>query len=394
MMQLISVNNSINKAIVFFVLLFSLLSFEKEITNDDLYSIDPGIRSGNPTPINLSEIAESISFIKLKTRDDVRISVMCGIIAVTDSLIIMYDAESGILIFDLKTGNYLFRIEGYNEEGPLSYRPRVPMIGINSGKILLAKLDKWGLWDFKTGEMLNPQMPISSILSQQVFFINDSLFFQCIRNTRQGITSKVNLLSATDGRIVKDYGLMGKIDQVDGNNSSLVSGRFYCYEFDKYIMCYSAIHDTIYGLNKTTLELEPRFITNFGNRIDLGLYESIGIEVLSNFRESSRYLFFTIKNGSKDDPEYYLYYDKKERKTFYFNSQLFEDKSKETGIIDDLTSHNIRFYPAWAYITPDDKAYSVFRNPNSIASTNNESTSEMGITDDDNLIIMEVQLKK
>jgi len=392
MMQLISGKNSINKAIVFFVLLFSQLSFEKEITNDDLYSIDSGIRSGNPTPINLSEIAESISFIKLKTRDDVRIGDKLMIIAVTDSWIIICDIESGILVFDLKTGNYLFKIEDFNEENAFDGSPSIPKICISSGKMLLATSNKWGLWDLKTGEMLNPKVPTLSYLSQQVFFINDSLFFQCIQTTRQGITSKVNLLSATDGRIVKDYGLMGKIDQVDGNNSSLVSGRFYCYEFDKYIMCYSAIHDTIYGLNKTTLELEPRFITNLGNRIDLGIFESIGLEFLSNFRESSRYLFFTIKKNSKNAPQYNLYYDKKERKTFYFNSRLFDDESKETGIIDDLTSYNIMFFPS--YISPDDKAYRVFQSPNSIASIGKESASKMGITDDDKLIIMVVQLKK
>ena len=389
------------KKIVLIVLLFGLFFCgQKALSDDRFFTIDSRIISGSAVSVNLSEIAESVSFIKLETHPDAPVSRGVRVVAFKDSLIIV-NSNSGILVFDSETGKYLYKIKGFNDSGSFGYHADHPAVGFNDD-IVMEEVPIWGgngiqkegknhgIWNYKTGEMLNKKLSFSPIKYQKLLFLNDSLLVGCVIDSRKlnGSSSMVDLLSASDGRVVREYGLKERIDIHDEKGMGFTTtNRFIIYDFENYITVCSMGHDTVFGINRATLNLEPRFVVKLGSREGLNNsfqysnYMSIGA-----ICESSRYLFFNYGTLGTPSRFFYIYYDKKEDKAFYLGESV-------SNIFENDLTHDMNFFPR--NITSGDKAYQVFRAAEVLRLLGPERAAEIGITDmEDNPIIMVVQLKK
>ena len=391
------------KRVNFFILLFGLFFCgQKALSDDRLFTIDSRIISGSPVSVNLSEIAESVSFIKLETHPDAPISRSAGNVVFKDSFLIVGSADKGVFIFDSNTGKYLYKIKWSKD---LGYYTSNPVVGFKDDILLdesrvvengILKKDRenYGIWNYKTGEMLEKRLLISPAKYQKLLFLNDSLLVGYVMNSRNlnGSSSMVDLLSASGGRIVREYGLKEKIDIHEEGRGTAYSYRFTIYDFENYITVCSIGHDTVFGINKATLNLEPRFVVKSGSREGLNYSNQYSnFMKISSICESSRYLFIIFVRNSDNmftsPPRlYYIYYDKKEDKAFYMG------ESDSNTFENDLT-HDMNFFPR--YITSGDKAYNVFKAADVLRFLGPERAAEIGITDmEDNPIIMVVQLKK
>ena len=198
-------------------LLLGLVSCgQKKTQENSIYSINSLVVLGTPSSVNLSEIAESVSFIALETHDDALIDQWFNI-EFADSLLILNSSKSGVLIFDAGTGKYLYKIAGFRDRGPLGYGVSdysLQVVTDLKNKILLSRgTGIYGIWDYKTGKILNPNLSFSQRSYQTFFFINDSLLVGNTFYTRLN-TSMIDLLSTSDGGgIIREYGFQENIDK-------------------------------------------------------------------------------------------------------------------------------------------------------------------------------------
>ena len=378
------------RIVLIFILFSVLFSCEKKTINNGVYSINSRIILGSPTFVNLSEIADSVYFIKLETNDSALIDEFPNVVF-ADSLLVVTTFRNGVLIFDSKTGKYLYKIEGFKDRGPQGYSQGTRPLAIDHvDKIVLQKWDRHGIWNYKTGQMCDINLSFSPYKYTQVLFVNDSLLIGNILSVPAGGTSKLDVLSANNGSILREYGLVEMIDR-DYHDIAIFT-RSQIYDFEGYIMYYSMINDTIYGVSKTTLELVPRFVLNLGDKITPNVPESKlsnnNYISISNICESSRYLFLEF---CYSDYCHFVCYDKKEGKTLYLYKDNFNYLERQNpGFINDI-SCGLRFFPS--FTTNDNRAYYVMQTFEFI-SGDPQCATKMGIMEEDNPIIMVVNLKR
>ncbi len=126
-----------------------------------MYSIDSKIVLGSPVPVNLSTIAESVEYIRLETRDDVLIG-MYPQVKIVDSLAVVFSHQSGLFVFNSKTGRFIRKIPGFRDRGPHGYSgSNGPMTLDDKGRIILHKWDRLGMWDYTTYRMSDYTIPLS-----------------------------------------------------------------------------------------------------------------------------------------------------------------------------------------------------------------------------------------
>lgn len=370
--------------------LISTLAFiscaQKEETNIGIYSINSQIIPNIITPSKLSEIADSVTFIPLETTNDVLLGYISAFFE--DSLLIVSSNENGVEIFEPETGKYKYKIKGFKEKGPAGYSGKALDINKNN-EVLIPQWDKHAIWNYQTGEITSANLPISPYEYSFLRFANDSLLIGAKLVIPSNSNSALDLFSAHDGKVLREYGFVETIDK----NSSVTSMlRCNLYKSDGYINYYSMVRDTIYGINTTTLDLEPRIVLNLDKRLTPNEINSAqssnGYMMVSDICESSRYLFIEF---AYDDYIYLTYYDKKEKRTVCLAKDHFNLYAREgAGFEDDLTG-SCRFFPK--VITLDDKAYQIIQASDFITEVGSERAAEMGITEEDNPIIMIVHLK-
>ncbi len=374
------------KTVVFVVLAAVLFACQEKELPEGVHLIDlRNIVFSKSLPLFEFD-EEGVEIIKLETRDDVLVGNGPRV-ALVDSLLLVYSEESGLQVFDSRTGKHRYTLMGYRDRGPLGWDEiaDVTKLTIYKNKILLHKWNTCGIWDFTTGKMLDDDVPIGIKTFASSHFVNDSVLIvdRAVINPWH-TTDKVAILSVGDGSTVHGFGLIEEIDSFNGSRSD----RSYLWRFGDDFTYYSKVCDTIYGINTKTFEMYPRFVLDFRRR-DQAVDEaaemfSDGIFV-SSILESDRYLLMYFYLGTDIDllkrnyRHALVYYDKEERRTVYV------DGKPENAL-------PVPFFPQG--ITSDGRAYRVMQAIDLIAELGAERAAELGIAEDDNPVIVVAKLKK
>lgn len=380
------------------ILAVALFSCGKGEKPDSIHSIDSRIiLSGNPVATPLSEIAEKITLIPLETRDDALIG-MYPQVRIVDSLMVVFSHETGLFVFDSRTGRFKYKIPGFRDRGPLGYSgSSVPLLSDDRGRIILQKWDRLGVWDYTTGRMLDHTIPVHPYTYSPLFFLNDSLLLGNRMNIDPGATSTLDVISLNDGSVVREYGFMEKTDMNPNVTSMLRVGMS---EYADYINYTHFVHDYIYGIDKKTLALEPRFALDLGSLLKSNEIPPTGGGVpeefiaVSSMSESDRYLFVEFAQFTQDNRSHFVCYDKMTGQTVYLDKVPYEMSQRDRlpGFVDDIGSLPFRFFPF--HITPDGRAYSVAQAIDLIAELGPERSAEWRISEEDNPVLVVVDLKK
>ncbi len=363
---------------------------------EEFYSVDSRvILHTSPSSVALSEIAESVEIIKLETRDDLLIG-QDPVVAIEDSLLLVYydppfgvQQGGGIYVFNSRTGRYSHSIPGFRERGPRGYSSSFRPIAVNKNTVLLNKGIACGLWDFTTGKMLADDIPIGASGLRSAFFLDDISVIIDRLWIDPGTPDKVEVISTLDGSVIRGLGQAANIDQsLDGNTN-----RSRLYEYGNYVSYYSMVCDTIYGINKKTLQFSPRYVLNLGSKLFPDVKGGIfaeGYLYVTSLCESDRYLFLTYLDGPWNSPVNHLvYYDKKEGRTVYVDRMQRNDYSG--GFDDDLSPLGAKFFPQ--EVTADGRAFSVVQAVEVIDAIGPERAAELDISEDDNPVIVVAHLK-
>lgn len=367
-----------------------LIACSTHSSKHDIYAVNSTVILDGAKETKLSEIAQSVDFIPLETRDDVLINNHCVAYFVDTLLIVRSSGE--ILIFDPATGKFKYKILGFKDRGPIGYSDSpLPMI-INEAthEIILNKWDRFGRWDYTTGQYLGD---ISAPLFRYspIYYANDSLLFGCLANADGKDKSSLNLISNKDFSTVREYGFFDEYDYIT-NEISFDMRRTYNYRDT--VGFFSCKIDTIFGIDKKSLNISPRFVMNLGNKLtpqainapgekpQYNLYIAINMIV-----ESERYLFIEF---SYDGWLYPTYYDKMSSRTVCYDRYQWSPEVTY-GFTNDITGYG-KFIPT--FVTPDGKkAYQAYQATQFIDMVGEERAAQMGVKENDNPVLMIVTLK-
>lgn len=381
----------------------------KEVKTDGLYHVDSRIILDLPTPTPLSEVAENVEFISLETRGDALVGTVTSC-ALTDSLLIVYSARSGVTVFDSRTGKFKYRINGFRDPGPAGYDGAITPLSIDGhGRILLTKDGKPGIWNYITGEKTGGLLPVERLKYKQLLFVGDSLLAGNLGNITPNSTSALDIVSL-NGDIVREYGFVENMDTPKYTNEHIYRiDLSFLYDFGGYINFTRMARDTVFGIDKGTLELTPRIALNIGDMIipndpvtpiegggriegilegkkDGSLHTDKYINV-TFIAESGRYLFIKYRH---DIYSHLVYYNKETGKTVYVDKA--GDPQREYGFTDDIANIS-KFFPAG--ITPDGRAYALITAKNLTDEVGPERASKIGMTGaDDNPVLIIAKLRK
>jgi hypothetical protein len=348
----------------------------------------------SPSSVALSEIASSVEIIKLETNDEAIIGQM-STVAFADSLLLVYSSppsfgsqEGGLFVFDSKTGDFKYRLPRFMDRGPLGYNSTPRPLVVDGNKILLNKWSTYGLWDFTTKEMLDDDVPLGSGVGFVHFLDNASVIVDRLW-VDPGTPDKVEVLSTLDGSVIRGLGQATEIDQTEDGNS----GRSRMYRFGDDFSYYSMVCDTIYGINRSTFEFYPRFVLNLKHKLYPDVKGGIfapGYILAEAICESERYLFITYLEESQNGSSRYLVcYDKKDNQTMYVGN--LTAGGKYSGFENDQSSLPVMFFPQ--NVTSDGRAYCVVQAVDIVTEIGEERATAMGISEDDNPVIVIATLK-
>ncbi|MDR2911889.1 MAG: 6-bladed beta-propeller [Alistipes sp.] len=367
-----------------------------ENDTEELHSIDSRMLLGQPTPAMLSDIAESVEVVRLETRDDALVGVE-PTVTMVDSLAVVFSFQNGVFVFDSRTGRFRHKIIGFGDRGPLGYNGANinPMTLKASGRMFLRAWDKIGVWNFRTGEMLGHTLPLNPYLYQKMLFVNDTLLlgskFQ-IRDLDNAV-SALDAIRYGDGSVVREYGFF---EETDKNPGLVFGGAVVMSEYGGYINYVHFVHDYIYGIDRETLAIEPRYVLNLGSR----LKENVTPVTVEDFSEeytsvtamceTDRWLFLRFYD-SPDDVQHCVVYDKVSRETHFIDSYNWERDGRRYGFVDDL-GVGIPFFPDG--VTSDGRAYRIVQAVDVVAAVGESRAAELGVSETDNPVLVVVALKE
>ncbi len=224
--------------------------------------------------------------------------------------------------------------------------------------------------------------------------MNDTLLVGNVMNISRETKSSLDLISLPEGRTVHEYGFMEKTD-MNPDVTSFV--RIAMCEYAGYINYTHFVHDYIYGIDKTTLDLEPRFALNLGGRLKRNVTprvddasKSEAFIAVAAMCETDKYLFLQFDESHKETM-HLVCYDKSERTTRFVDSYNYRTESgRPHGFVDDLGA-GMSFFPH--FITSDGRMYRVEQAVDIVNKLGPERAAEMGVREDDNPVIVIAKLK-
>ena len=154
--------------------------------------------------------------------------------------------------------------------------------------------------------------------------------------------------------------------------------------------------DTIYGIDRTSLEMTPRYVLNLGSKLrprgfDINtddFYNSKIYITTTPVAESDRYLFIS---SSYNDLCYLSYFDKKTGETSFLGNHNVNGGVIPVGFDDDIMQL-VPFFPT-SGIT-DGWAYQLIQAVDLVAYVGDRRAAELGISEEDNPVIIAVLLKE
>lgn len=340
---------------------------------------------------NLSEIATNFKIIKLEATDESLIGSQ-PIVYLAGSLLIVSSISTPVRVFDAENGKFKYDISGYNDRDAKGYSnsPAPMIIDESKNEIFLEKNQGFVVRDYITGEYKRQLAPAGFFKYQFYKIVNDTTFLVALMNYSKTDSSALNLVKQQDRSIIKEYGFF------DVNDFARMARSFYCqrmYDYKDTIGYTYYKNDTIWGFDKATLSLNPRFKLNLGKYLtpkDVNKDVNTTWDAFNNYlavaniSESNRYLFITFSMSGS----YFLFFDKKTGESRYIGG-----KGEEIERFNNDLSGYGQFFPR--QITSDGKrAYSVTQAYDFIEMVGEEKAAELGVKESDNPIVMIVDLKE
>jgi hypothetical protein len=277
--------------------------FEEHVENDSIPVIDLSDLDLNQVPL-FSDIYDSISFVKLETRDDAFIGDINKIIAVDGKFIIMdADQAQSVLVFDDK-GRFLNRI-GRNGRGPQEYEyPSDITYDKYNDEIIINNNNRQMLMFFKLDGTFVKEIPLNFYFG--ALNVIDSNTIAIYRNNRGNGEDDYNLVLIDREGNVKNQFL--PIDRATDLLSASCEMAFFLYgDTLQFSPPYSRI---IYALNEDGLL--PRYRVNFGDRnIPYRLLKGeTSRDINQEIRDSRNYMYISAYAETTDHLAFrFVYYN-------------------------------------------------------------------------------------
>tara|TARA_R110001599_G_scaffold298515_1_gene502945 strand:+ start:4980 stop:6209 length:1230 start_codon:yes stop_codon:yes gene_type:complete len=341
-------------SVFFFLAVFMLLAFscsnEKE-SETGLTAINLVEAYSNAAPINMSDFASDIEYIRLETGEGAFYKWFFLKTTLGDSVILM-KSTNRISLFDRKTGTYLRDI-GRKGDDPEGFSNAMTGLGVNTkNKTVYAKGKRFDLYEYSLDEgLLVKKIPGPKI---------------------EALEATLNSGSFTDVSLITSYGII---------KDGLIAGYFMNMKGDE---PYKLV---VYDINGEILNLYPNYLS----------YEKQGISIRVEYTDFHNYnngLFFkenfndTVFNVGVDTLQPVLLYELGKYSPPYAEQESMSDEKKNEYMFvrntlqsPDFVFYNVAFKEQFAY------GYYNRKTKEALLSDPSTSNSKTGYTNDiDNFV--------
>ena len=394
-----------------FIVLLTLFSCSKEKKIETgLTTINLVEAYSNAAPINISDFASDIEYIRLETSENTLYRSIYLKTTLGDSVILMKSTDR-ISLFDRKTGTYLRDI-GHKGDDPEGFSSALYDLGVNAkNKTVYARGKRFDLYEYSLGDGLlvnaipGPKveeldkaltsisfMDISLITSQGI--IDDELGVGYFMNIKGNEPYKL-VVYDFNGEVLKIYPNHQSYEKRK-NGISIESADFHNY--NNALFFKENFNDTVFNVGVDTLK--PTIL------YELGEYSPPYTEQENLGEKRSEYMFpyktlqspdFVFYNVSFKEKLAYGYYNRKTKEAFLSDPSTSD---KKTGFTNDIDNF-VPFYPTsinekgemLGLITAEE-VYEWFQNnPDKIASLPENLQALQNIEPEDNPVVMIAKLR-
>lgn len=323
------------------VLIMICSCYRKSQKREGIESINIHSAFENKEPISVSDIAQSIEYIKLQS-ENCPVLNSPNIIDSYDSLIIVTGFRQ-LLVFLKKDGEFLYEISSYGR-GPEEYMFVVEGYDEKEGLVFAAQdLRNYAGFSINGGMKTTYTLPEHSFSDSLMFSvisnwrINNSTYLGYTKNHTGNFSTKIVVFNSK-GEIVNRFPNYNSFQSNIDGIVSLDRWQGWFYQLQDTIRFYEDYTDTIFTVSEN--DISPRYFLNMKELSPpyhiQAIPESYKNERLEYFqllkiRESSRFVFFYLVF---ERFSYMGYYDK---------------KTKETRICDNLADRSFYKFPEyWA----------------------------------------------
>ena len=281
--------------------------------------------------IPISNVATELEYIRLESGNG-RILRNPHVIDIKDSLI-LYIGFRQIYVFRRSTGKFLYEISAFGR-GPNEYLGTSNVYDQNEGLFYVYLNDvshgekryfKYGAFNIYGDHAMSMNLPANIYLRDTLFILtvfwpmNNGNFIGYVSNSSGN--SPIKLVEfLPNGEIVNSHANYNLIDNKDFERTPINGpSQSIFYQFSDTVRFYEQHTDTLFSLAPG--HIMPRYKLQMGDlqmpyklktKKDAFRNEELNYFYLLGFRESSRFLFFTV---GIDKYRYVAYYDKKLKST-------------------------------------------------------------------------------
>ena len=394
-----------------FIVLLTLFSCSKEKKIETgLTTINLVEAYSNAAPINISDFASDIEYIRLETSENTLYRSIYLKTTLGDSVILMKSTDR-ISLFDRKTGTYLRDI-GHKGDDPEGFSSALYDLGVNAkNKTVYARGKRFDLYEYSLGDgLLENTIPgpkvegLDKALASLSFMDMSLITSQGIIDDELGVGYFMNIKGNEPYKLVV-YDFNGEVLKIYPNHQSyekrkngisIESADFHNY--NNALFFKENFNDTVFNVGVDTLK--PTIL------YELGEYSPPYAEQENLGEKRSEYMFpyktlqspdFVFYNVSFKEKLAYGYYNRKTKEAFLSDPSTSDKKTGFTNNIDNF----LPFYPTsineegemLGLITAEE-VYEWFQNnPDKIASLPTNLQALQNIEPEDNPIVMIAKLK-
>lgn len=332
----------------------------------------------NSSKISLNQIADSIRYIALETRDSCLLEGNCSIAGITDKYIYI-SSTSKIYQFDVH-GKFMKEI-GALGRGPEEFS-NILEVKIYNGKVYVLA---WGgeivIYN-ENGDFVRKQLSEGNRISN-FEIINDSVYISEEKDYKdKGM--KLYLVKYVHGKTHSKVLLQQ--DNLEIKQDYQLSGCF--YTLDNIVYYKSLYNDTIYQVD---IDLIPRAVKVFTYgkyAAKRDMYEDFKIRKNAiNAGYIFNDMFFEAKNywfawSMMKDKYYLTVFDKNKNQIIYNQIPDNYPLRENGGIFDNITNMNAYFWPIYSF--EDGIRFACLTNASNFSSHTVERLKEMNIVIDEN----------
>lgn len=330
------------------LLLFLLFGCQKNRSPKSIEKIDLVTAYENKTNINLSDIAESVEYIRLESAGDYNVGAATRVFADEDYLVVISHRQQ--YIFDRKTGNFIREIGEYGID-PKGYRNTRFNLAYNQEiKSIYASSWDGGIIEYSiNGEVTNKFKKPAEIPGFRSFaWINDSVYVASVTNIEGNQKAKLVLFKGKK----RDTSIIPNTDFYEDNPNSVSTrgeSEGWFYRFNGSLFLKGCFNDTVFEIKDNSLL--ARYEINSGDlQLPSVQRDFIKMEDWKKYHfvmgafESKYFLYFTLNFNEEIRIGIY---DKRKKLTKIANSksaETFYFGWKKYGFINDIDNF-IQFCP-------------------------------------------------